>query len=94
MAKKKKLTKKKKLAEAQKHYDEGEKYAREGVADSAIECWLKTTELNPDHFDAWYNLGNVLYMEKGNWEKAFACWGRALQIKPDDIDVMYNIANT
>ncbi len=88
MTEKKKKTKKEKLSEAQKHYDEGEKYAREGDADRAIECWLKTIELNPDHFDAWYNLGNALYMDKGNWEKAFECWGRALKIKPEDIDCM------
>ena len=80
-----------KKGKAQKHYDEGEKYARAGDEDRAIECFIETVELNPDHFDAWYNLGNVLYMGKNDWEKAFECWGRSLRIKPDDIDCMYNV---
>ena len=74
VTKKKKLTKKEKLAKAQKHYDEGEKYAQQGDADEAIECWKKTVELNPDHFDAWYNLGNAFYMGNNDWENAFKCW--------------------
>ena len=83
----------KKIQEAQEYYDKGLVYGQEGDADGAIECWQKTVDLNPDHFDGWYNLGNAYHIGKGDIEKAVECWNKALELKPDNIDVLYNMGN-
>ena len=50
--------KKKRLQKADEYYNKGLAYGQEGDPDGAIECWEKTVELNPEHFDGWYNLNS------------------------------------
>ncbi len=75
------------------YYQKGLVYGQQSDAEGAIECWQKAVELNPEFFDAWYNLGNAYHMEKGDFNTALKCWKRALELKPDDTDVLYNLAN-
>jgi len=84
---------KKKILEAEEFYQKGLVYGNESDADGAIECWQKTVELNPNHFEGWYNLGNVYDIGKGDLERALECWNKALELKPDDVDVLYNMGN-
>ncbi len=41
---------KKKILEAEEFYKKGLVFGQESDADAAIECWLKSVELNPQHF--------------------------------------------
>ncbi|TKJ19477.1 MAG: hypothetical protein CEE43_15065 [Promethearchaeota archaeon Loki_b32] len=76
---------KKKIAEAEDYYKKGLVYGQESDVNGAIECWQKTVELNPNHFEGWYNLGNVYDIGKGDLERALECWNRALELKPDEV---------
>ncbi len=85
--------KKKRIEEAEELYKKGLDFGQKSDADGAIECWKKTIELNPEHFEAWYNLGNAYDLGKEDLERALECWNKALEIKTDDIDVLYNMGN-
>ena len=45
--------KKKKMEEAEEFYKQGLAFGQKSDADGAIECWQKTVELNPEHFEGW-----------------------------------------
>ena len=84
---------KKKIKEAEEFYQKGLVCGKESDFDGAIEYMQKTVELNPNHFEGWYNLGNAYDIGKGDIEHAFECWNKALELKPDDVDVLYNMGN-
>ena len=71
---------------AEEFYQKGLDFGKEGDAEGAIECWGKTVELNPKHFEGWYNLGNAYDIGKGDLESALECWKKALELKSDNID--------
>jgi len=48
-------------------------------------------ELDPRHYDAWYNLGNV-HREERAFARAAACYRTALAIEPDNHPVLYQLA--
>lgn len=48
-------------------------------------------EIDPDHSDAWVNLGRLLH-EEGDLETAVAHYGRALARRPGDPVAHYNLA--
>ncbi|MHA1243287.1 MAG: tetratricopeptide repeat protein, partial [Candidatus Heimdallarchaeota archaeon] len=87
------MSKKTKKEEAEHCYKTGEDYGNKGDADEAIIWWKKTIEHDPEHFLAWYNLGNVYFWGKEDLENAFEHWEKALELKPDDIDLNYNMGN-
>mmetsp|Transcript_29068 Transcript_29068/g.50247 ORF Transcript_29068/g.50247 Transcript_29068/m.50247 type:complete len:104 (+) Transcript_29068:535-846(+) len=47
-----------------------------------IQNYEKAIEIDPEHFDAWYNIG-VVHHENGDLEKALECFERSAQIKPE-----------
>ena len=93
MTKKAKDQKKDKIAEAEEYYQKGMVFGQQGDADGAIECWQKAVELNPDYFQAWYDLGNAYYSGRNDFDSAYKYWQKALELKPDDNDVLYNLGN-
>jgi len=63
------------------HYAKGTIYDTDSLLqdkDKAIESYLKTVELDPNHFDAYYNLGAIYY------NKAAAKIEDANNVDPDD----------
>ena len=71
-------------------------YARasfvKGDLDASAEGWRKLTEQQPDNFDAWYNLGDILIQSKKLTE-AIEPFEKASEINPDDINVWRNLAD-
>ena len=68
-----KIEQEKKLEEAEEFYRKGLAYGKDSDADGAIECWQKTVELNPNHFEGWYNLGNAYDIGRRDLEQALEC---------------------
>ena len=50
--------------------------------DSAIECYKKALEINPNFADAYYNMGIAL-QQQNKLEEAIEAYTKALAIKPD-----------
>ena len=91
MSEKNTIQKNKKISEAEEFYQKGLLYGEQSDADGVIESWQKTVELNPDHFEAWYNLGNAFDIGRGDLESALKCWNRALELKSDDVDDLTSV---
>ena len=53
-----------------------------GRLDDVIACCRKVTALDPNRFDAFYNLG-VALQHRGQLEEAAECYRRVLALKPD-----------
>lgn len=49
--------------------------------EEAEEYYLKALEIDKDHEDAWFNLGNV-YLELNNYDQAKKCWHHIVQANP------------
>lgn len=62
-------------------------YLNEPVA--AIEPFNILLQMNPQHVDAWFNLGNA-YQMAGNDADAAQCYLRALALEPDFAEAFYN----
>ena len=84
---------KKQSEDAEEWYKKGLAHGKNSDSDEAIKAWNKTVELDQNHYEAWYNLGNAWYIGKNNLQRAIECWEQALKIKPDDVDVLYNMGN-
>ena len=65
--------------------------ARGSVAE-AEKSWRRVLEVDPDHAEAWNNLG-VLYRRRGDDEKALDAFLEAQERSPDRPDIPYNIGN-
>jgi len=63
-------------------FEEGVRQQDDEKLDEAIDCYKKTTELNPDHASAFYNMG-VAYQKKGEVDRAKICYQIALQLNPN-----------
>ncbi len=58
-------------------------YHREGSYEKAIQCFRKVTEIDPDFYLGWLNLGGS-YLASGIPQKALEAQLRALALRPDD----------
>jgi Flp pilus assembly protein TadD len=78
-------------AEAEKLFAQGvQAQAAHRTAD-AITAYQSATRLDPNYFDAWYNLG-VTAAEARTFPTALAAYERSLTIQPDSLDARYNLA--
>lgn len=50
--------------------------------EEAIASFSKAIQLDPEDYQAWYDLGNAFYSVQ-KWEDALASYDKALEIKPD-----------
>lgn len=73
------------LAEAQKHYEQGNAYDEAGDTGTAIDEWNLATQLNPNLFDAHYNLG-IAYADADDLTHAVDEMEIAYSLDPDDAD--------
>jgi tetratricopeptide (TPR) repeat protein len=63
-----------------------------GNDDEAIEKFSHATELKPDCFDCFYNIG-FLHSKKKDYDKAEAAYKKAIELKPDYSDAYNGLAN-
>ncbi|MFZ2959277.1 MAG: tetratricopeptide repeat protein [Candidatus Ozemobacteraceae bacterium] len=49
---------------------------------NAIIWWEKTMSIDPQHYEALFNIGVVAY-KQGEKDRAAACWKRVLELNPD-----------
>jgi tetratricopeptide (TPR) repeat protein len=63
--------------------DCGAMYRASGNSDKAIEYFKKAIEINPQLAQAYFNLGIVLHMEKGDREGAIEAWKKYLELEPN-----------
>lgn len=57
----------------------------------AIEAYENAVKINPDNYDAQFNLG-LAYHWYGNYRKAGKCYCRAINLQPMSYDAHYNLA--
>ena len=60
--------------------------------DEAIKYWKKATELNPQYYFGYNNLGNV-FLKQNEFKKALDYYHKAIQIKPDYYEAHHNKGN-
>ncbi|HEY5912589.1 MAG TPA: tetratricopeptide repeat protein [Verrucomicrobiae bacterium] len=78
-------------SEAERAYAQGVQAKQAQRLPEAIQAYRRATQLDPEYFDAWYNLG-VATAEAGNLPAALAAYESALAIRPDSLDARYNFA--
>lgn len=71
----------------------GTVYENMDQMEKAIDYYHKTTDINPNHQNAFYNLGNV-YKSLNYLNLAVDSFLRALEINPDDAEAINNLAST
>lgn len=64
--------------------------SKRGEMPKAFDCFTKSLEHNPRHFESQYNLGN-LYFERDNYRLARMHYEIAAQIEPDHAGVYFNL---
>lgn len=57
--------------------------------DKSIELFKKAIELNPNFYEAHYNLSQILMSQDKN-EEAYKTLLKILQLRPDDTEILYN----
>lgn len=57
----------------------------------AIEAYQKSVDINPNSYDAQYNLG-VVYHSTGDYDRAGKCYCKAINIAPMNYEAHYNLA--
>jgi len=81
-----------KLGYADKYCLIGIKYSENGNYDKAIEYHQKAIDINPELYEAHFNMG-LSFSNKGLYNEAIKCFQKAIEIKPD-FDLAYgNMAN-
>ncbi|MEW5759919.1 MAG: tetratricopeptide repeat protein, partial [Candidatus Thermoplasmatota archaeon] len=70
------------LNEAEKLYHEGAKAFKNGSIIKAVELFGEVTNMYPESYKAWGNLGRC-YASLGNKKEAIRCYKRALSIEPN-----------
>ena len=63
-------------------YRRAQKYRVEGNWEEAAKNYEKALELDGDHEDARFNLGNM-YLELGQYKKAESCWLKIVEANPN-----------
>lgn len=78
--------------EAHIHYEVGNAYLGRGLLDKAAPYYEQTTELDPEHHEAFHNWGLCL-QECGQLELAVEKYDRCLKLRPDLPDTYNNRGN-
>jgi len=58
----------------------------------AEKAFVKATELDPNNFDAWIDLGNV-YSAIGEFAKEFVAFQKAVRLRPNNDDARFSLAS-
>ncbi len=74
---------------AQKYFDKGTVYQKDGSYEKAIESYTKALTFNPDHLQARVNLATA-YLQTGRFKEAEQELVYLYALKPNDCVVLYN----
>ena len=72
------------------HFFRGNQCHSQNDPAGAAACYRKAIELNPDFWEAFYNLG-IAYQELDKRDQALAAYQRALELDPNNINVINNL---
>ena len=78
-----------KVYDAQGWLNQGNQRYITGNLLGAIAAYEKILEIQPDHYEAWYNRG-VVCEKLERYEEALASYNNAIQVKPDYYEAWYN----
>jgi tetratricopeptide (TPR) repeat protein len=81
-----------KLAELKKAFEEGIAASQAGNHDAAIAAFTRASEVNPNCFDCFYNIG-YMYSQKKEYDKAEAAYKKAIELKADYGEAYNGLAN-
>lgn len=81
-----------KTAELKKAFEEGIAAGQAGNYDQAITSFTHATEVNPNCFDCYYNMG-YMYSQKKEYDKAEASYKKAIELKADYGEAYNGLAN-
>jgi tetratricopeptide (TPR) repeat protein len=62
----------------------------ETASDEAQDAYRRALELDPDHADAWVNLGRLLH-EAGDARGAAQHYRKAIELRPDNVVALFNL---
>ncbi len=62
--------------------DLGVMYRRNEQPDKALEIFTRVVEISPGHEPSRFNMGVVLFFDKGEMDTAFQAWRKLLEINP------------
>jgi Flp pilus assembly protein TadD len=71
-----------KNAELRKSFEDGVAASQSGNFDAAIASFTRGTELNPNCYDCWFNIGYA-YSQKKDDDKSEAAYKKSIELKPD-----------
>ncbi len=63
-------------------YKQGNSFLEKGNVDDAIKCFLKSTELNSNNVEAWYNLGGIYFL-KNDSINGMKSWNIVKKLDPN-----------
>ena len=78
---------------AEFNFRQAEAHRVAGEADQALERYRSAIELDPNHFEAFNNLGNLL-QERGRLTESLEAHRRAASLRPSMPEVQFNLGNT
>jgi tetratricopeptide (TPR) repeat protein len=81
-----------KTAELKKAFEEGIAAGQAGNFDQSIAAFSHATEVNPNCFDCYYNMG-YMYSQKKEYDKAEGSYKKALELKADYAEAYNGLAN-
>ena len=57
-------------------------YHNAGEFDKAVEAYTRAIALDPANFDAYFNRGNIYYLQQKNYDAAMADWKKVVSLAP------------
>jgi tetratricopeptide (TPR) repeat protein len=69
---------------AEAHWDEGNSALALGDLETAVVCYRKAVEADPEYFDAWHALGMAL-MKLKRYPEAIEAGKVAVRLRPNDL---------
>jgi len=79
------------VVDAERFYDRGKSFHKNGDLQDAGRLYQKTLRMDPGHTDALNNLG-VIYICEKNYTAARDSFEEAIRLKPGYVDPVYNLA--
>jgi protein O-GlcNAc transferase len=78
------------LRQSSQIYNRGLVFQKSGQFMEAINCYIKSIELNQNNADPYINLGSIL-QERGQINEAIKYYEKALELRPNDASANYNL---
>lgn len=74
------------------YFNQGHLYTEQGNLKTAIDCYQKALQLNPNYADSYFNLG-IVYRRQGQLNAAIEHYQKAIEIQPNLADAYLSLGN-